>query len=75
MKEEIKTFKDLNSSSKIYVYYKKMLSYCFKFRKYTKSKKAKNGRIMLLPKCEVFDSKKSRLIKEKEASELLTSLG
>ena len=30
---------------------------------------------MLLSKCEVFDNKKSKFIKEKEASGLLSSLG
>ena len=30
---------------------------------------------MLLPKCEVHDSKKSKFIKEKESSGLLSSLG
>ena len=35
----------------------------------------KNGRIMLLWKCEVWDSKKSKFIKEQEASGLLSNLG
>ena len=58
-----------------------MLSYCLKCGKNTKSKKpkvvvkTKNGRIMLLTKCEVCDSKKFRLIKEQEASGLLSSIG
>ena len=57
-----------------------MLSYCLKCRKNTESKnpkvvKTKNGRIMLLSKCEVCDSKKSKFIKEQEASGLLSSLG
>ena len=30
---------------------------------------------MLLSKCEVYDSKKSKFIKEQEASSLLSSLG
>ena len=37
--------------------------------------RAKNGRIMLLPKCAVCDSKKSQFIKEQEANGLLSSLG
>ena len=37
--------------------------------------KTKNGRIMLLAKCEVCDSKKSKFIKEQEAGRLLSSLG
>ena len=35
----------------------------------------KNGRIMLLSKCAVCNSKKWKSIKEQEASGLLTSLG
>ena len=57
-----------------------MLSYCLKCRKNAKTKnpkvvKTKNGRIMLLSKCEVCDSKKPKFIKEQEASGLLSSLG
>ena len=57
-----------------------MLSYCLKCRKNTESKnpevvRTKNGRIMLLLTCAVCDSKKSRFIKEQEASGLLSSLG
>ena len=35
----------------------------------------KNGRIMLLSKFAVYDSKKSKFIKEQGASGLLSSLG
>ena len=58
-----------------------MLSYYWlKCRKNTESKnpkvaKAKNGRIMLLSKCAVCDSKKSKFIKKQEASRLISSLG
>ena len=57
-----------------------MLSYCLKYRKNIARKnekvvKTKNGRIMLLSKCAVCDSKKSKYIKEQEASLLLSSLG
>ena len=58
-----------------------MGSYCLKCRKNTESKNpqvvinTKNGRIMLLSKCVVCDSKKSKFIKEQEASGLLSSLG
>ena len=52
-----------------------MPSYCLKCRKYTESiqkvSKTKNGRIMILSKCTVCDSKKSKFIKEQEASGLL----
>ena len=56
-----------------------MLSYCLKCRKNTESKnpkfvRTKNGRIMLLWKCDVCDSKKSKFMKEQEASRLLSSL-
>ena len=57
-----------------------MLSYCLKCRKNTESKnrevvRTKNGRIMLLSKYEMCDSKKAKFIKEQEASGLLSSLG
>ena len=56
-----------------------MLSYCFKFRKNTKSKNpeivnTKNGRIMLLSKCAVCNSKISKFLKEQEARGLLSNL-
>ena len=37
--------------------------------------RTKNGRIILLSKCAVCDSKKFKFIKEQEASGLLSSLG
>ena len=40
-----------------------------------KAVRAKNRRIMLLSKCTVCGSKKSKFIKEQEASGLLSSLG
>ena len=48
-------------------------------RKNTESKnpkvvKTKNGRIMLLSKCDVYDSEKPNFIQEREASWLLSSL-
>ena len=57
-----------------------MLWYLLKCRKNTESKntkvvKTKNGRIMLLSKCALCDSIKSKLMKEQEASGLLSSLG
>ena len=57
-----------------------LLYYCLKCRKNTESKnpkvaRTKNGRIMLLSKCAVCDSKKSKFIKEQEASGFLSSLG
>ena len=57
-----------------------MWSYCLKCRKNTENKnpkvsRTKNRRIMLLSKCKVCYSKKSKFIKEQEASRLLSSLG
>ena len=56
-----------------------MLSYCLKCQKNTenisaKVAKTKNGRIVLLSNCVVCDSKKSKFIKQREASGLLSSL-
>ena len=56
-----------------------MLLYCLKCRKNTESKnpkftRKKNGRIMLLSKCAVCISKKSKFIKQQEANGLLSSL-
>ena len=57
-----------------------MLSYCLKCRKNKESKntkvvRAKNERIMLLSKCVVCNSKKSKFVKQQEPSRLLSSLG
>ena len=56
-----------------------MLSYSLKCRKNTENKnpkivRTKNGRMMLLYKCEKRDSIKLKFIKEQEASGLLSSL-
>ena len=57
-----------------------MLFYCLKCGKDTESKnpkvaRTKNGGIMFSSKCAVCNSKKSKLIKEQEASGLLSTLG
>ena len=58
-----------------------MSSYCLKCRKKAESKNPKvaktkkNGRIMILLKCAVSDSKKSKFIKEQEVIGLWSSLG
>ena len=57
-----------------------MLSYFLNCRKSiesenTKVVRTKNGRIMLLSKCALSDSKKSKSIKDQEASGLLSSFG
>ena len=58
----------------------KMKSYCLKCRKDTENinprvPKASNGRTMLLSKCGICGSKKSRFIKNQEAKWLLSILG
>ena len=57
-----------------------MKSFCLKCRKNTeninpKVVKTSNGRTMLLSKCPIPDSKKSRFIKNQEAKGLLSNLG
>ena len=52
-----------------------MLSYCLKCRKNIESKnpkvvKTKSGSTMLLSKCAVRESKKSKIIKDKETRRL-----
>ena len=50
-----------------------MLPYCLKCRKNTQNKNPKV--IILLSKCVVCDSKKSKFSKEQEANGFLSSLG
>ena len=57
-----------------------MKSYCLKCRKDTeninpKVSKTSNNRIMVLSKCAICGSKKSRFIKNQEAKGLLINLG
>ena len=52
-----------------------MLSYCLKCRKNTKSinprvLKTSNGKTMILSKCAICGSKKSKFIKRQEASRI-----
>ena len=58
----------------------KMKSYCLKCRKDTENinprvSNTSNGKTMILSKCAICGSKKSRFIKNKEAKRLLSSLG
>ena len=58
----------------------KMKSYCLKCRKDTENinpriSKTSNGRTMVLSKCAICGSKKSRFIKNQEAKGLLSNLG
>ena len=57
-----------------------MKSYCLKCRKNTenidpKVSASSNGRVMILSKCAICGSKKSRFIKDQEAKGLLSNLG
>ena len=56
-----------------------MLSYCLKCKKNTESinpkvSKTTNGKTMILSKCTICGSKKSKFIKEQQAKGLLTNL-
>ena len=57
-----------------------MESYCLKCKKYTKNINAQvsstsNGKLMILSKCAICISKKSKFIKNQEAKGLLSKLG
>ena len=57
-----------------------MKSYCLKCKKDTENKnprilKTSNNRTMILSKCAICSSGKSRFIKNQEAKELLSNLG
>ena len=57
-----------------------MLSYCLKCKKNTESinpkvLKTTNGKTMILSKCAICSSKKSKFIKKKQAKGLLSNLG
>ena len=57
-----------------------MLSYCLKCKKNTESitpkvLKTTNGKTMILSKCAICGSKKSKFIKEQQAEGLLSNLG
>ena len=57
-----------------------MLSYCLKCKKNTESinpkvSKITNGKTMILSKCTICGSKKSKFVKEQQAKGLLINLG
>ena len=57
-----------------------MLSYCLKCKKNTESinpkvSKTTNGKTMILSICALYNSKKSKFIKEQQAKGLLSNLG
>ena len=58
----------------------KIESYCLKCKKYTKNMDPKvsstrNSKLMILSKCAVCNSKKSKFINQQEAKALLIKLG
>ena len=81
MKEETRNLKNSTVNQRFQTIYKTKLSYCLQGRNNTESKSPKikkakkNRRITLSSNCAVYNSKKSRFIKEQEASRLLSSLG
>ena len=57
-----------------------METYCLKCRKYTKNinpqvSSTSNGKIMILSRCEICNSKKSKFINQQEGKGLLSELG
>ena len=57
-----------------------MESYCLKCKKYTKKinpqvSSTSNGKLIILSKCAICGSKKSKFIKKQELSGLLSKLG
>ena len=57
-----------------------MESYCLKCKKYTENinpqvSSTSNGKMMIVSKCAICDSKKSRFIKKQEPKGLLSKLG
>ena len=57
-----------------------MGSYCLKCRKYTKNinpqvSGTSNGKLMILSKCTICGSRKSKFIKKQDAKGILSSLG
>ena len=60
--------------------YETILSYCLQGKKNTESinlkvSKTTNGKTMMLSKCAICGSKKSKFIKEHQAKGLLSNLG
>ena len=58
----------------------KMESYCLKCKKYTKNidpqvSSTSNDKLMILSKCAICNSKKSKFINQQEAKGLLSKLG
>ena len=56
-----------------------MKSYCLKYKKYTKNinpqvSSTSNGKLMILSKCAICGSRKSKFIKKQNAKGILSSL-
>ena len=72
---------DSNNNNNKYMWVNiKMKPYCLKYRKNTENitprvSRTSNGKTILLSKCAICDSKKSRFIKNQEAKGLLSNLG
>ena len=57
-----------------------MESYCLKCKKYTKTtnpqvSSTSNGKLMIISKCAISNSKKSKFIKKQDAKGILSNLG
>ena len=57
-----------------------MESYCLKCKKYTKTTNSQvsstsNGKLMIISKCAISNSKKSKFIKKQDAKGILSNLG
>ena len=57
-----------------------MESYCLKCKKYTKNinpqvSSTSNGKLMIISKCAICGSRKSKFIKKQDAKGLLSNLG
>ena len=57
-----------------------MESYCLRCKKHTKNinpqvSRTSNGKLMILSKCAICGSKKSKFIKKQEAKGILSSVG
>ena len=57
-----------------------MESYCFKCKKYTKNvnpqvSSTSNGKLMIISKCAISNSKNSKFIKKQDAKGILSNLG
>ena len=83
LKESIRMMKVKKTKKYIFINLfknKTMLSYCLMSKKNTESinpsvSATSNGRTMILSKCAICGSKKSKFIKNPEANGLLSSLG